>query len=66
MLQNDHLSHSFEGIPPPKRWLFRGQENENYPLKIWKEESKVKLLFLLRIFCHSDLDSRKLQAILPD
>ena len=58
--------------PPSKSWFFRGQTNENSPLKsavsVWfllKNSGNFFLFFFggfLRKFCHADLNSREQQA----
>ena len=69
MPQDGHWLASFEVIPlPPKSWFFRGQKNENSPLKtvfpihfiFWKF---WRFLSFRRKFYHAVLDSRDDQGL---
>jgi len=71
MPQDGHWLASFEVIPPPKKLVFRGQKNENSPLKTvflihFVFEKFGVLLSLRRKFCHAVLDSRDDPGRPPD
>ena len=67
MPQDGHWLASFEVIPPPKSYFFRGQKNENSPLKTAVSDLKFwRFLFFRQKFCHAVLDSREHQGLLPD